>query len=65
MNKDAKALKVTLVKSPIGYNAKQRVIVQSLGLRKMQSSVIVYDTPVMRGMINKVSHLLRVEEVKE
>jgi large subunit ribosomal protein L30 len=60
-----KTLKVTLVKSPIGYNKSQRVVANSIGLRKMQSSVIVHDTPTMRGMINKISHLLRVEEVKE
>ncbi len=60
-----KLLKITLVKSPIGYNGKQRVIAQSLGLRKMQSSVTIHDTPTIRGMIDKISHLLRVEEVTE
>jgi large subunit ribosomal protein L30 len=65
VSKESKTLKVTLVKSPIGYDKKQRVVANSLGLRKMQSSVIVHDTPTMRGMINKISHLLRVEEVKE
>jgi len=61
--KEAKSLQITLVKSPIGYDNKQRVIADSLGLHKMQSSVTIYDTPTMRGMINKISHLLRVEEV--
>ncbi|MFN8376266.1 MAG: 50S ribosomal protein L30 [Anaerolineae bacterium] len=64
MNKDAKLIKITLVKSPIGYDSKQRVIAQSLGLRKLQSSVTIHDTPVIRGMINKIGHLLQVEEVK-
>jgi large subunit ribosomal protein L30 len=63
--KVSKQLKVTLVKSPIGYDKKQRVVANSLGLRKLQSSVTIHDTPVMRGMINKISHLLLVEEVKE
>ncbi|NWF67781.1 MAG: 50S ribosomal protein L30 [Chloroflexi bacterium] len=63
MSSEVKTLKVTLVKSTIGYNAKQRRIAQSLGLRRLQSSVIVDDTPTTRGMINKISHLLRVEEV--
>jgi large subunit ribosomal protein L30 len=65
MANEVKTLKVTLVRSTIGYNHKQREIVKSLGLRKLQSSVVVKDTPSVRGMINKISHLLRVEEVKE
>ena len=56
-------LHITLTKSPIGYNKKQRATVQALGLRKMNSSVVISDTPVIRGMINKVSHLVTVEEV--
>ena len=59
-----KSLRVTLVKSPIGYNQKQRATIEALGLRKMQSSRIHKDTPQIRGMIDKVRHLLRVEEVE-
>jgi large subunit ribosomal protein L30 len=62
---DVKTLRLTLVRSTIGYADKQERIVKSLGLRKLQSSVIVKDTPSIRGQINKVSHLLRVEEVDE
>jgi len=55
-------LKITLVKSLIGRPEKQRVTVRTLGLGKVNSSVIHEDTPQIRGMINKVSHLLKVEE---
>lgn len=57
-----KKLKVTLVKSPIGYTKRQKAVVQSLGLKKMGQTVVRSDTPVIRGMINKVSHLLNVDE---
>ena len=57
-------LKITLVKSVIGYSEHQRKIVKALGLGKTQSSVIQEDTPNIRGMINKISHLVSVEEVK-
>jgi len=56
-------LKVTLVKSMIGYPETQRVTVRTLGLKKMNHSRIHEDTPQVRGMINKVSHMLKVEEV--
>ncbi len=56
-------LKVTLVKSPIGYNHKQKATVKSLGLRRMRQSVLIGDAPQVRGMIAKVSHLVKVEEV--
>ncbi len=58
-----KKLKVTLVKSPIGYSKRQKLVVQSLGLRKMGQTVVRSNTPVIRGMINKVSHMLKVDEV--
>jgi large subunit ribosomal protein L30 len=60
-----KTLRITLVRSPIGYEKSQKDTVRSLGLRKMHASVTQQDTPVIRGMINKVSHLLKVEEVEE
>lgn len=56
-------LKITLVKSVIGRPESQRKTVSSLGLTKTNSSVVQEDTPEIRGMINKVTHLLRVEEV--
>jgi large subunit ribosomal protein L30 len=59
---DAKKLKITLVKSGIARPGKHKVVLVGLGLRKLNHSVIRVDTPQIRGMINKVSHLLRVEE---
>jgi large subunit ribosomal protein L30 len=56
-------LKITLVRSCIGRPQKQRDNVRALGLRKLNSSVVKKDTPIVRGMINKVSHLLKIEEV--
>jgi len=60
-----KTVRVTLVKSPIGYGQKQRATLQALGLRKMQASRIHKTTPQVRGMLDKVRHLVLVEEVEE
>jgi large subunit ribosomal protein L30 len=60
----SKKLRVTLVKSPIGYNKRQKATVQALGLGKMNSSAIHEDTPPVRGMIHKIIHLLKVEEIE-
>ncbi len=59
---EKKTLKVTLVKSPIGFNRKQFLVVQSMGLRKINHSVEVADTPESRGLIHKVRHLVTVAE---
>lgn len=59
---DAGKLKVTLVRSLNGRIAKHRACVTGLGLRRMHHTVTVQDTPCNRGMINKVSYLLKVEE---
>ena len=59
---DGKKLKITLVKSGIARPGKHKVVLSGLGLRKLNHFVIRVDTPQMRGMINKVSHLLKVEE---
>jgi large subunit ribosomal protein L30 len=59
--KDSK-IKVTLVKSPIGYSVRQKNTVRALGLRKMGQTVEHNDSPVIRGMIGKVAHLVQVEE---
>jgi len=55
---------VKLVRSVIGNKQDQRDTVRTLGLRRMHQVVEVQDTPVTRGMINKVIHLLKVEEVE-
>lgn len=59
---ETKKLKVTLVKSTIGSLDKHKKTVQALGLKKIRSSVVVDDTPAMRGMIFVVKHLVSVEE---
>ncbi|MDR3071948.1 MAG: 50S ribosomal protein L30 [Clostridiales Family XIII bacterium] len=57
-----KMIQVTLTKSPIGASPAQKKVVQALGLRKMNQTVELIDSPVTRGAINKVSHLLTVTE---
>lgn len=59
----AKMLKITLTKSTIGASPKQKAVVEALGLRKMHQSVELADCPATRGAVNKVSHLLTVEEL--
>ncbi len=59
----AKELKVTLVKSKHGRLKSHKACVAGLGLRKIHQTVTVIDTPENRGMINRVSYLLSVEEV--
>jgi large subunit ribosomal protein L30 len=59
---DKKKLKVTLVKSPIGFNEKQGRVIESMGLRRIRQSVELTDTPEVRGMIHKVRHLVEVAE---
>ena len=60
--KKEKVLRITLVKSPIGYTQRQKDTVRALGLRKMNQTVEHTDCPVIRGMVTKVSHLVQVEE---
>jgi large subunit ribosomal protein L30 len=57
-------LKITYKKSGIGYKEDQKRTIKALGLRKLNQTVEHDDTAVIRGMINKVSHLVAVEEVK-
>lgn len=59
----AKQLKITLKRSLIGRPEDQRLTVRSLGLRKTNHSVVQPDNDAIRGMVNKVSHLVEVEEV--
>ena len=59
---DKKTVKIQQVKSVIGYNQRQRATVRGLGLRRIRHVVEVEDTPAVRGMINKVSHLVVVLE---
>ena len=56
-------LRVKWVKSSIGYAKDQKATIRALGLRKLQQTVEHEDNPAMRGMIRKVNHLVKVEEV--
>lgn len=56
-----KTIKVTLVKSVIGTKQDHRATVRGLGLKRVNSSVVLEDTPAVRGMIRKVAYLLKCE----
>jgi large subunit ribosomal protein L30 len=58
----ARKVKITLVRSPIGFNRTQATTVKGMGLRRIGHSVELVDTPATRGMILKVRHLVAVEE---
>ncbi|NPV86827.1 MAG: 50S ribosomal protein L30 [Anaerolineae bacterium] len=60
-----KKLQITLVKSPIGYSERHKATVRALGLHKMNQTVVHTDTPVVRGMLAKIGHLVKVEEQVE
>ncbi len=58
----AGSIKVKLMRSPIGHPEKHRKVLTGLGLTKMNSVVVRQDTPQIRGMVNKVSHLVKIVE---
>jgi large subunit ribosomal protein L30 len=58
----SKTIQVKLVRSPIGYNKTQKATVRALGLTKLHQVVEKEDSPAIRGMINRVSHLVEVSE---
>ncbi len=60
----AKMLRITLVHSSIGYSMRQKQTVRALGLRKLNQVVERPDNPAVRGMVNKISHLVQVEEIE-
>ena len=57
---ETRKVRITLVKSPIGFDRTQAATVQGMGLRRIGHSVELVDTPATRGMIRKVQHLVRV-----
>ena len=59
---EPKMLRVTLLKSAIGYSVRHKATVQALGLRKLHQTVVLPDNPSVRGMLYKVNHLVKVEE---
>lgn len=61
--KKAKRIRITLVHSAIGRQEKQKRIVAALGLRKLHQSVEHDDSPIIRGMVNKIPHLVNVESI--
>jgi len=61
----SEVLKITLVKSPIGYPRHQKQTVRNLGLRRMHQTVELGNTPTIRGMVDSVSHLISVEIVDD
>jgi large subunit ribosomal protein L30 len=66
--KDKKAtgeLRIKLVRSVVGYPKNQREVVKGLGLRKINSEVLRKDSPEIRGMINKIPHMLKVEVLEK
>ena len=63
-SKNAGTVKVTLLKSPIGFNGNQAIVVRSLGLRRIRHTVELKDTPATRGMIHKVRHLVDSDRVE-
>lgn len=60
--KKSKTLKITLVRSPIGYSLRQKRTVRALGLRRVRQTVEQVDGPEIRGMLTKIGHLVEVEE---
>jgi large subunit ribosomal protein L30 len=57
-------LRITWVKSSIGYSRRQKGTIRALGLRRLGDAVEQANTPVIRGMVDKVSHLVQVEEIE-
>ncbi|MDE2802767.1 MAG: 50S ribosomal protein L30 [Chloroflexota bacterium] len=58
-------LRITWKKSGIGFERNQQATIKSLGLRRLNQTVEREDTPIVRGMVNKVRHMVQVEEVVE
>jgi len=59
---DGKDIRVTLVRSAIGFPVPQKATVRALGFRRLHQTVVHKDSPALRGMLAKVIHLIRIEE---
>lgn len=57
-----KMIRITLVKSPIGYSERQKGTVRALGFKRLNQTVEMVDTPSLRGMLDRVNHLVTIEE---
>lgn len=62
MANEAKQLRITLTKSPLGTSVKHKATVRALGLRRVHQITLLPDTPQLRGMLAKVAHMVKVEE---
>jgi large subunit ribosomal protein L30 len=60
-----KKLRITLVKSAIGYSVRHKATIRALGLRRLHQTVVHVDRPTLRGMLSKVNHLVVIEEQVE
>ena len=60
----AKKLRITWTKSAIGYSVKHKATIKALGLRRLHQSVEVVDSPGVRGMLIKVNHLVKIEDIQ-
>jgi len=60
----AKMLQITLVRSPIGYNERQKRTVRALGLRRMHQAIVRPDNLAVRGMVAAIPHLVQMEEIE-
>jgi large subunit ribosomal protein L30 len=58
-----KKLRIEYVRSTIGFSEKHKATIRALGLRRLHQSVVLPDSPSLRGMLNKVNHLVKIEEV--
>jgi large subunit ribosomal protein L30 len=61
---EPKMLKITLLRSAIGYSERHKATVRALGLRRLHQTVVLPDNPSVRGMLYKVNHLVKVEEAE-
>ena len=60
----SKKLRITLMRSPIGYSVRQKRTALALGLRKIRQVVERPDNPAVRGMVNRITHLVKIEEIE-
>ena len=63
-NPAAKKLRVTWIRSAIGYSVKHKATIKALGLRRLHQTVELLDSPGVRGMLIKVNHLVKIEEIQ-
>ena len=63
--KSYQKIKITLVRSVIGYSERHKATAKALGLKKINQSVVQENTPVVMGMLSKINHLVKIEQVEE